>query len=233
MNKSRATPAKSRATARRFAGRRFAQRGVAALEAVIVLPLMVFIIIGGVEMYLYTRVAAIMDRVAFTLANSISIQQNGLVNDTGACTSATNHLCVYETLIPLLMTPLDYADHGAVIVSVYATNAPSNGNPPTTWKTISAPNNGWTKTFKGSGAPTPTSRITNASLPTTLISRNIQTADTIIVVEVFYEYTPFAMSGRFFGLLFNTHQYSHAIIRPRYIDLCTLTPPGGGTVCGT
>lgn len=226
MNKIRATSAKSSANTRRFGGRRFAQRGVAALEAVIVMPLMVFIIIGGVEMYLYTRVAAILDRVAFTLANSISIQQKNLVNDTGTCTAATNHLCVYETLIPLLMTPLDYVDHGAVIVSVYSTDTPSNGNPPTTWTAISAPSNGWTKTFQGANAPAPTSRITNASLPTTLISHNTQTPDTIIVVEVFYEYKPFAMSGRFFGLLFNTHQYSHAILRPRYTPLSTLDPAG-------
>jgi hypothetical protein len=230
MNGNRALPAKTGADTRRLVRRRFAQRGVAALEAVLVLPLMVFIVIGGVEMYLYTRVAAILDRVAFTLANSISIQQDPLVDDTNCTTPG--HICTYGTLMPQLMQPLDYANKGAVILSLYATDAPSNGNPPTLWRAIASPNRGWTKTYQGASAPTPTSRITNANLPTTLISHNTQTADTLIVVEVFYEYKPFAMTGSFFKLLFNTHQYSHAIIRPRYIDLCTLNPPGG-SACGT
>jgi len=230
MSEKRAPPAKTGVNPRRPVRRRFAQRGIAALEAVIVLPLMVFIVIGGVEMYMYTRVAAILDRVAFTVANSVSIQQNPLIDDTNCNTPG--HVCIYGTLMPQLMSPLDYPDHGAIIISLYATNAPSNGNPPSTWTAIASPNHGWTKTYKGVNAPTPTSRITNTSLPTTLISNNTQTADTVIVVEVFYEYKPFAMSGAFFKLLFNTHQYSHAIIRPRYIDLCTLNPPGGST-CGT
>lgn len=230
MNDNRPPPAKAGATRRRPAGCRFAQRGVAALEAVLVLPLMVFIVIGGVEMYMYTRVAAILDRVAFTVANSVSIQQNPLADDTNCTTPG--HICTYGTLMPQLMAPLDYANHGAIIISLYATNAPSNGNPPSAWTAITSPNHGWTKTYKGVNAPAPASRITNSSLPTTLISNNTQTADTVIVVEIFYEYKPFAMSGSFFNLLFNTHQYSHAIIRPRYTDLCTLNPPGGST-CGT
>lgn len=201
------------------ARRRRARRGVAALEAVIVLPLMVFILIGGVEMYLYTRVIAVMDRVAFTLANSMSIQTN--LASSGDC-KAPSQLCTYGAIMPTLLTPL-IAENAAVIISVYATNRPSSGAP-TAWTNISSPNHGWTRTvYKGSDAATPTSRISASSLPTTIISDNTQTADTIIAVEVFYEYQPFAMSRGFFNLLFNSHQYSRALIRPRYADLCRLS----------
>ncbi len=216
-----------------IAPRRHAQRGVAALEAAIVLPLMVFIILGGVELYLYTRVIAIMDRVAFTLANSISIQTQ-LIDD-GNCT-APDHLCTYGTIMPTLLMPLA-SPNASVIISVYATDRPSSGAP-TAWTNISSPNHGWTRTvYQGSAAAAPISRISTTSLPAAIISNNVQTADTVIAVELFYDYKPFAISGAFFNLLFNTHQYSRALIRPRYADLCRLTDPmnpaPANSVCGS
>jgi hypothetical protein len=219
---------------RASARRRRARRGVAALEAVIVLPLMVFIIIGGVEMYLYTRVMAVMDRVAFTLANSISIQTSLI--DGGPCASP-DHICTYGAIIPPLLMPMA-PKNAAVIISVYATNTPFNGGPPSRWTSISSPNHGWTKTvYQGASAAAPVSRITAASLPTAIISRNLQTADTVIAVEVFYKYQPFAFSGAFFNLLFKSQQYSRALIRPRYADLCRLidpaNPPPANSICGS
>jgi hypothetical protein len=227
-------PADEFAQIRASARHRRARRGVAALEAVLVLPLMVFIIIGGVEMYMYTRVIAVMDRVAFTLANSISIQTS-LIDDSN-CTSP-DHICTYGTIAPTLLMPLDSAN-AAIIISVYATNTPFNGGPPSAWTSISSPNHGWTKiVYQGASAATPTSRITAASLPTAIISRNVQTADTVIAVEVFYKYKPFAFSGPFFNLFFNPQQYSRALIRPRYADLCRLinptNPPPANSICGS
>ncbi|WP_298015398.1 TadE family protein [uncultured Castellaniella sp.] len=225
------TPAPTIHDARR---RRRARRGVAALEAVIVLPLMVFIIIGGVEMYLYTRVIAVMDRVAFTLANSMSVQTQ--LAGSGDCKSP-NQLCTYGAIMPTLLTPLA-ARKAAVIISVYATDRPSSGAP-TAWTNISSPNHGWTRTvYRGADAAAPSSRISASNLPTAIISNNTQTADTVIAVEVFYEYQPFAMSRGFFNLLFNPHQYSRALIRPRYADLCRLTDDPNNssstnTLCGS
>ncbi|TAN27926.1 MAG: hypothetical protein EPN31_09630 [Castellaniella sp.] len=227
-------PATESAQVRASARRRRARRGVAALEAVIVLPLMVFIIIGGVEMYLYTRVMAVMDRVAFTLANSISIQTS--LTDDSNCTSP-DHICTYGVLVPTLLMPLA-PKNAAVIISVYATNTPFNGGPPSAWTNISSPNHGWTKiVYQGASAATPTSQISAATLPTSIISRNLQTADTVIVVEVFYKYQPFAFSGAFFKLFFNPQQYSRALIRPRYADLCRLINPANpapaNSICGS
>ena len=216
------------------AGRqRRARRGVAALEAALILPLMIFIIIGGAEMYLYTRVSAVMDRIAFTVANSISMQTE-LIDD-GACT-APDHLCTYGTIMPTLLTPLD-ADKAAVIISVYTTDRPTSGTP-TAWTSISSPNHGWTRTvYKGAGIATPTSHVSAGSLPPAIISANTQTADTVIAVELFYDYQPFAISGAFFNLLFSPHRYSRALIRPRYADLCRLTDPNdpapANAICGS
>lgn len=213
------------------ARRRHARRGVAALEAVVILPLMIFIIIGGMELYLYTRVIAVMDRVAFTLANSISIQTS--VTGSGDCKSP-NQLCTYGTIMPTLLTPLA-AQNAAVIISVHASNRPSSGAP-TAWTNIGPLNHGWTRTVhQGGNVGAPTSRISASSLPAAIISNNVRTADTVIAVEIFYEYKPFAISSGFFKLLFNTQQYSHALIRPRYADLCWLAdnPPPPNTQCGT
>jgi Flp pilus assembly protein TadG len=217
--------------------RRRAQRGVAAIEAMMVLPLMVFIIIGGIELYAYIRVTALMDRVAYTVANAISLQQS-MSADTSVCT-APDHACTYGTLMTQLMTPMNYAAKGGLIVSVYATDAPAgSGAGPTAWQTISGAGTGWTRTYQGASAPAPTTRITPTILNSlNMISRNSQSADTMIVVEVFYDYQPFSISGAFFGMLGGQrHMYSHAIIRPRYKDLCILndlsSPPPAGTVCG-
>lgn len=198
------------------------------------LPLMFFIIVGGVELYMYTRVAAVMDRVAFTLANSFSMQQR--LNVGGSCTSPDN-ICTYGTVVPTLLTPLA-AKNAAAIVSVYATNTPQGGGGPTAWTAISAPNHGWTRTiYQGASAAAPTSRVSAASLPTAIISRNLRTADTVIVVELFYYYQPFAISGAFFNLLANPQRYSRVLIRPRYGDLCRLTDPNNpapvNSVCGS
>lgn len=221
-------------SARAGARRRRARRGVAALEAVFVLPLMVFIIVGGIELYLYARGIAIMDRVAFTLANSISLQTS-LIDD--ASCSSPNRLCTYGAIMPTLLTPLA-AENASAIISVYATNEPSGGSGPSAWTSISSPNHGWTETvYQGADAGTPASRVSAASLPPAIISNNLRTADTVIVAELFYTYTPFAVSSSLFNVFLNTRQYSRALIRPRYADLCTLSDPSNpapvNSVCGS
>jgi Flp pilus assembly protein TadG len=216
------------------ARRRHARRGAAALEAVIILPLMLFLIIAGVEMYLYIRVIGVMDRVAFSLANSISLQTS-MTGDSSSCTSP-DHLCTYQTLMPTLAAPLNPADI-SVRFSVFATNAPAGaGSPASAWKAISSPNNGWSKiAYQGANAPAPAGKITPSSLPASLISGNTQTADTLIAVEVFLKYQPMAISGAVFDLLFNTEHYSRTLMRPRYADLCTLEDEAGASpaVCGS
>ena len=107
-------------------------RGVAAIETALVLPLMIFIIIGTIEVYQYFRAATILDRSAFTLANGISIQRELL--DRGRCTEA-NDICTYGAIAHDLMTPLDFAGRGSVVFSVYAATDPSgNRPPPVSWE---------------------------------------------------------------------------------------------------
>lgn len=181
---------------------------------------------------MYTRVIAVMDRVAFTLVNSISIQTS-LIDD-GSC-SSPDRLCTYGAIMPTLLTPLD-AKNASAIISVYATNTPVGSSGPSAWTSISSSNHGWTHTvYQGTEAEAPASRVSAANLPTALISKNPRTADTVIVVELFYTYTPFAVSSSLFNLFFDSQQYSRALIRPRYADLCSdpSNPAPANSVCGS
>ncbi len=51
------------------------QRGAAALEFVLIVPLMLLVLLGFTELYLYMRTLSNMERVAFTLADSIGQMQ--------------------------------------------------------------------------------------------------------------------------------------------------------------
>jgi hypothetical protein len=199
-------PVRARAAWRR----RLASRGVAGVEAALILPLMVFIIIGTIEVYQYFRAATILDRAAFTLANGISIQRELL--DRGQCTNS-NDICTYGAITRDLMTPLDYDRNGRVIFSVFAATEPTGRNPPPVrWE--SQPQ--WTRSYTGSGA-------TGSAVSRLEPTRGFPPAnrgDTVIVVEVFYDFEPFAMSSAFWETLGGQRRmYSRAFFRPRFSDI--------------
>ncbi|HEY9279805.1 MAG TPA: TadE family protein [Eoetvoesiella sp.] len=183
------------------------QRGVAALEAALILPVAVFLIFGCVELYQYFRVAALLDRVAFSVANGVSMQRE--LFDRNNCTQS-NDICVYGNIAQDLFQPLDYAANGGLVISVYAATEPDADNK-VTWEQEPA----WPpKEFNGaSSAVADTSAFPPA-----------QPGDTLIVAEAFYKYTPFAMSSTFWTNLGGTSSmYSRFLFRPRFDDL--LEPP--------
>ncbi|NYT61731.1 pilus assembly protein [Alcaligenaceae bacterium] len=189
------------------------QRGVAGVEAAILLPVMIFLIFGCMEMYQYYRAAALMDRVAFTVANSVSMQQE--LADKGQCTK-TDDICVYGLIAKDLFQPLDYANRGGLVISAYAATEPA-GKDPVSWKNQSE----WSKPYHGveAGDLDRTSRLTDKKIfPPAVVG------DTVIVVEVFYDYEPFVISSRFWEALAGTsHMYSRFFFRPRFDDLRNLS----------
>lgn len=192
------------------------ERGVAAIEAALIIPLMVFIIVGTIELYQYFRAAAILDRAAFTLADGVAMQRE--LFDSGPCDKSDN-ICTYGAIAEDLVRPLDFSTNGWIIISAYAATDPLSGAnpPPVTWKNGTE----WNKRFSGGE--------TGTSIPDSLLDPSsgfpvANEGDTLIVVEVFYDYEPFALSSGFWASLGGPRRmYSRAFFRPRFSELRTLS----------
>lgn len=185
------------------------QRGVAAVEAAVLMPVMLLMILGFFEVYQYYRTVSVMDRVAFTVANGVAMQRE-LFNE-GQCTRSDD-ICVYGTIAQDLFQPLDYARNGGMTITAYVATEAKNG--PVSWDIAQ---HAWRKEFKGTSATDvdTTSKLIDSSLfPPARVN------DTIIVTEVFYDYEPFLMSSKLWASLAGTaHMYSRFFFRPRFDDL--------------
>lgn len=191
---------------------RIRERGVAALEAAIILPVAVFMVFACVELYQYYRAAALLDRVAFTVANGVAMQRE-LFNQ-GKC-DQSNDVCVYGQIAQDLFQPLDYGSNGSMVISAFAATEPDEKGS-VSWKSQTE----WRVFFKGtaSAQPDPVSRLVDSSA-----FPQAKVGDTIIVAEGFYDYIPFAMSSTFWASLAGTSQiYSRFFFRPRFDDLRVL-----------
>lgn len=187
-------------------------RGAAGLEAAIVLPLFIFFIIGIVELYQQYRTQGIIDQAAATIAQSVS-QQNALYAN-GPC-SVANNVCVYGAIAQQVFSPLDFERNGRVVVSVYVAE-PVGGGPGFVWAPIN--DRGWTRSYPSSGVNHPNVGSTSGFPPA-------RAGQTLIVVETEYQFTPFVLSGKFWGLVTgNKTLYSRVVASPMYGDLRILRP---------
>jgi len=189
---------------------------VAGIEAALIIPLMIFIIVGTMELYQYYRAAAILDRAAFTLADGVAMQRE--LFDSGPCDKSDN-ICTYGAVAQDLLTPLNFAGSGWIIISAFEATEPGSGRnpPPVTWKNSSE----WSKRYSGGG--------TGGSAPDSLLEPSsgfppANEDDTLIVVEVFYDFVPFALSAGFWEALAGPRRmYSRAFYRPRFAELRELS----------
>lgn len=191
---------------------RIRERGAAALEAALILPVAIFLLFACMELYQYYRAAALLDRVAFTVADGVAMQRQ--IFNHNQC-DKSDDICVYGAMAADLFQPLDYARSGGLIISVFAATDPdTNGN--VTWKTQPE----WRMTFKGSTStlPDPLSQLSDQSA-----FPQARVGDTIVIAEAFYDHEPFAMSSKLWtALAGTTHMYSRFFFRPRFDDLRVL-----------
>jgi len=188
------------------------QRGAAAIEAALILPVAIFMVFACLEVYQYFRAAALLDRIAFTVANGVAMQRE-LLNG-GQC-DKSDDICVYGTMAQDLFQPLDYSARGGMIISTYAATEPDE-NGDVAWKAQPE----WRVTFKGSTSslPDPISRLGD-----TTVFPPARTGDTLVIAETFYDHEPFAISSHFWtALAGTTNMYSRFFFRPRFNDLRTL-----------
>ncbi|MEE3663844.1 hypothetical protein V2I52_18285 [Brenneria sp. g21c3] len=189
-------------------------RGVVAVETALLIPIGVFVIIASWELYQYFRTASVVDRTAFLVANSLSMQSK--LNDGTDCTLLKS-VCTYSSIASDLMTPLDYNNNGGMVISLYQVTSNKNGN--LVWPDKP---NCWSRAYKGStNSHSIVSQLTpSTDFPAPAIKNK---EDSVIAVEVFYNYTPFAISSALWQALGGEKRIvSEVFYRPRFSSLCVL-----------
>jgi Flp pilus assembly protein TadG len=168
-----------------------------SIEFVIVVPVMLMMLLGFSEIYMYMRAVSLVEHTAFTLADSLGQMQSVVYDNTD--TTDSNGLGSIWNAAALLATPYSMRTNGMVWItsvrdskvacSLSAALSPTMaaGVAKINWQ-AKAP---WTTSSLSSAA----SQVTATSmLPATWPFRN---GDSVTIVEVFYSYNPFTMTASF------------------------------------
>jgi Flp pilus assembly protein TadG len=194
-------------------------RGSVSIEFVILVPVMLLIMLGFSEVYLYMRAVSLVEHTAFTLADSIG-QMTTVIDDSG--TTASNNLGSIWNAAVMIAAPNDLKAHGGVYVSSICDKTVTNCTATTPANPVYVQNptmaTGTPLLFWQRGAPWTASGMTSREtsgnlLPSTWPFRN---GDSAVVVEVFYTYTPFSMTLPFWSNAPGTQTiYERVYVRPR------------------
>ncbi|MGE5478405.1 MAG: TadE/TadG family type IV pilus assembly protein [Bacteroidales bacterium] len=200
------------------------RRASVALELAMIFPLLLVIMLGFYEAYMYIRTVAQLERTTTSVANMLGRQQNKLA-DCGDNTSALN-LGAYISAAQEAASPIPLKDNGEIILS--AVHFP-NG--------VAAPTVAWQRrsTFIISDAASVLGKQgAAAQLPKDMLP--VQgTDDTFLVVELFYRFKPFAMTAPFASALplGTVDVHRTAYFRARMAGQNVLTSPACTTVLPT
>jgi Flp pilus assembly protein TadG len=157
------------------------RRGVVTLELALIMPIMVLMLLGFYESYMYVRSVAMVERAAATIANVMGRQSQQL-RDCANSSDALN-LGTYVDAAVRLIYPMPLDTKGEVLLSAVSS---VNGTPTVRWQRRSNFELSGVKSAVGKNGGT-------ATLPAAL--QTVVAADTnitVMVVEVNYRFTPFA-----------------------------------------
>ncbi len=177
------------------------RRGTLAVEMAVATPVVIGLLLSGVEVTRYVLLNQKIERASATMADLVSqsetLSEGGLIN----LFSATAYV----------MDPFDLVADGHLVVS-----------------SISATNNNparinWQRSFGGgSGGSAIGVEGGTASLPAGFVVRD---NETVVVTEVFYGYEPMFFDTQLFGTqLVARSLYNYAVFRPRFSSLATINP---------
>ena len=189
---------KARLRRRRTSTRCWKQRGIAAIEFALTLPLWITILLGGTDCAFWVIVNEKTDRIAYSVTDIVSQYQTVSIANLNDILLAASQL----------MQPFSFGNKGIVIISsVYKPNGQS---PTVKWQ------------YAGGGSLAQGSAIGstggNASLPNGL---TLNDNDNVIISEVYYKFTPMFFNSTH---LFPTNNiYRVAMYKPRLSPL--ITPP--------
>jgi len=171
--------------------------GAILAEFAMAFPILVTLILGGVEVGRYVILQQKLHGVAVSLADLVSQAETLSVAQLDDIFLAVDHIA----------QPFPLGSRGVAIVSSVSA---SDGNPPVVnWQQM------------GGGTATATSLIgapgQNATLPDGFVVRD---GETVIIAEVFYNFVPF-LGGSYVS---PKELYNLALYRPRFGALTSLAP---------
>jgi Flp pilus assembly protein TadG len=183
--------------ARRIGHLLSASGGSALAEFALVLPVLVLLLLGGVEIGRYVLLQQKLSRLAANASDLTSRAETLTTKDLDQVMEAAQHI----------VRPFDLDVGGVVVISSVGRDG------------TQGPRVNWQRS--GPGAAVATSAIGQAGqtarLPQGFVLREDQD---VIVAEVFYSYTPF-----FFGQVTEPQEIYHlAVQRPRFGSLAQLEP---------
>lgn len=185
-------------------------RGAAAIEAAIFLPLIVLFVLGAMDLHMRYRAQSITDLAATGVAQSLAMQQ--AVFDENNC-NAANAICVYDTMAPALYQPLNFEEGGRLVLRVLRAVEDPDTNV-VNWET----GPGWPVDYGNASITAPRlGDLSNLPEP--------RAGDTLILAESLYLYEPITLSAGFWEALTGTRvMYSRSLARPRFGSLGVLAP---------
>ncbi len=188
---------------RYFSAFRRAEEGIAYFEFALMLPMLIALLMGTVEVTRYILITEKVQKVSMVVANVVAQAQSISNADMGnIVTSAAQ-----------IMQPFTFGANGYVIItSVTQTGTESVSNPPKV---------SWQYTGGGNMSPAPGSKIGTTGGTATLPNNiPLNANDNIIVTEVFYNYTPMMANN---GILGSNLIYQVGLFKPRLGALSTLS----------
>ncbi|WP_223958207.1 TadE/TadG family type IV pilus assembly protein [Paraburkholderia sabiae] len=187
--------------------------GVVAVETAVLLPVFLLITIGFSEMYMYIRAVSIVERTAFTVADTLGQKSN--VIDTNSASSADN-LGAYWNAASLIAKPLAIGDFGEVVITSICDKTSNCPNPTGTAGSTGTPSAMWQRYSPVNGT---NPSALSSRLPASLVPANwpFRKGDSALAVEVFYSFNPFSMSSAIWaGAPGAVTIYEVVYVRPRW-----------------
>jgi Flp pilus assembly protein TadG len=184
----------------------FCNRGVAMTELALVLPLLVLIIIGTLEIGRYATLNMKLDRAAATLTDLLTQQEQATEASLQNISLAADYI----------MKPYEFREGGIIFSSVYT----SCGEPIESCSETIINCIVWQYKPRADY----TSLIGEPGTITYQVG-TVPTGQSVIVVEVFIEYSPMlSLTGDLVSALAPHTLYKYAVFKPRLNNL--LSPPG-------
>jgi Flp pilus assembly protein TadG len=178
--------------------RRFSsdKRGALIAEFAAAMPVLVILLLGGVEVSRFALLNQRMDRLATVMGDLVAQAETLTENDLTQLFQATSHVA----------WPFDMATRGVVIISSISIPPPGTTTTKITWQ-------------RHTGSLAANSQLgAQGATPTLPSGLAVATGQTLIVAEVYYDFSPMLI-----GALVPPHRiYHRAFFRPRIGALTTL-----------